>query len=562
MVKEYRLAAKLICYSLLVLAGLGNTGIAVGAATPKATEAEAVRFLRQAAWGPNAATVKKVQQLGITAWLDSQLKTKGKSYPKLKFYPESQPANCTDTCARDNYTYYLLQKYFFSNALAGQDQLRQRVAFALSQIFVTGQSNVPMPAWMRVYQQLLYDNAFGNYRELLYDITLTPAMGRYLDMLNNRCQTRVPNDVNVCRNGSIAQPNENFAREVLQLFSIGTFVLNQDGTYQTDGLGQPIPTYDQAKIEEFARVFTGWVLAPDIKGVGGTVPNYQSPMVVRRNTQNQEMHHDRGAKSLLNGLVIPAGTNAEVELGMAIDNIASHANVAPFISKQLIRHLVTANPSPAYVARIAAVFSANANAANQLGLVVRAILLDPEARTLPDSAVDPDAGKLNEPVVFMLNFLRAFEAKSDGVLNSGSRGASAMSQDVFRSPTVFNYYPAEYEVPGEPNLVGPVFGIFSTQTTMTRSNFINLVLFSGIPVNLPNTPQGTVLNLKTWESLADTPVELVDRLSCWMLHCTMSQSMKTIIVNAVNTVPITNLTLRAQTAIYLVATSAQYQVLR
>jgi hypothetical protein len=127
---------------------------------------------------------------------------------------------------------------------------------------------------------------------------------------------------------------------------------------------------------------------------------------------------------------------------------------------------------------------------------------------------------------------------------------------------VFNYYPAEYEVPGEPNLVGPVFGIFSTQTTMTRSNFINLVLFSGIPVNLPNTPQGTVLNLKTWESLADTPVELVDRLSCWMLHCTMSQSMKTIIVNAVNTVPITNLTLRAQTAIYLVATSAQYQVLR
>ena len=506
--------------------------------------------------------MQRVQQQGIPAWIDVQLKARPKPYPNLRFYPESQPENCIDSCARDNYTYYQLQKHFFANALIGQDQLRQRAAFALSQIFVTAQGAVPMPAWMRTYQQLLYDNAFGNYRELLFDITLTPAMGRYLDMLNNRCQTPVPANVNICRNGSIAQPNENFAREILQLFSIGTFMMNQDGTYQTDGAGQPIPTYDQAKVEEFARIFTGWVLAAPLRGVGGEVPNYKVPMVVRRNSQNQEMHHDRGAKTLLNGAVIPAGTDAEVELNLAIDNIVSHANVAPFISKQLIRHLVTANPSPAYVGRIAAIFSANLNAANQLGVVIKAILMDPEARTLPDSAVDPDAGKLNEPVVFMLNFLRAFEAKSDGVLNGGSRGSAAMNQDVFRSPTVFNYYPAEYEVPGEPNLVGPVFGIFSTLTTITRANFINQVLFSGIPVSLPNTPKGTALTLKIWEDLADTPVELVDRLSCWMLHCTMSQEMKTIIVNAVNTVPVTNLLLRAQTAIYLVATSNHYQVLR
>jgi uncharacterized protein (DUF1800 family) len=529
---------------------------------PKATEAEAVRFLQQASWGPNKATLLKVQQQGIAAWIDGQLKARPKAYPNLKSYPESQPANCVDNCARDNYTYYQLQKHFFTIALTGQDQLRQRAAFALSQIFVTAQGAVPMPAWMRTYQQLLYDNAFGNYRELLFDIALSPAMGRYLDMLNNRCQIRVPANVNVCRNGSSAQPNENFAREILQLFSIGTFMMNQDGTYQTDGAGQPIPTYDQAKVEEFARVFTGWVLAAPLRGVGGDVPNYKVPMVVRRNSQNQEMHHDRDAKTLLNGAVVPAGTDAEVELNLAIDNIVSHANVAPFISKQLIRHLVTANPSPAYVGRIAAIFSANLNAANQLGVVIKAILMDPEARTVPDSAVDPDAGKLNEPVVFMLNFLRAFEAKSDGVLNGGSRGSAAMNQDVFRSPTVFNYYPAEYEVPGEPNLVGPVFGIFSTLTTITRANFINQVLFSGIPVNQPNTPKGTALNLKIWQDLADTPVELVDRLSCWMLHCTMSQEIKTIIVNAVNTVPVTNLLLRAQTAIYLVATSNHYQVLR
>jgi len=562
MIGENGLAVKLLFYSLVAITGVTHAGNSYAAVAPKATEAEAVRFLQQASWGPNKATMQKVQQLGIAAWIDGQLKARPKTYPNLRFYPESQPENCVEICARDNYTYYQLQKHFFANALTGQDQLRQRAAFALSQIFVTAQGAVPMPAWMRTYQQLLYDNAFGNYRELLFDIALNPAMGRYLDMLNNRCQTPVPANVNICRNGSIAQPNENFAREILQLFSIGTFMMNQDGTYQTDGGGQPIPTYDQAKVEEFARVFTGWVLAPPLRGVGGEVPNYKVPMVVRRNSQNQEMHHDRGAKTLLNGAVIPAGTDAEVELNLAIDNIVSHANVAPFISKQLIRHLVTANPSPAYVGRIAAIFSANLNSANQLGVVIKAILMDSEARTLPDAAVDPDAGKLNEPVVFMLNFLRAFEAKSDGVLNGGSRGSAAMNQDVFRSPTVFNYYPAEYEVPGEPNLIGPVFGIFSTQTTITRANFINQVLFSGIPVSQPNTPKGTVLTLKIWEDLADTPVELVDRLSCWMLHCTMSQDMKTIIVNAVNAVPVTNLLLRAQTAIYLVATSNHYQVLR
>ncbi|MEO6164728.1 MAG: DUF1800 family protein [Candidatus Binatia bacterium] len=562
MIRDKGIAAKLLFYSMVAIAGLCHASDAHGAAVPKATEAEAIRFLQQASWGPNKATLLKVQQQGIAAWIDGQLKARPKAYPNLKFYPESQPENCVDNCARDNYTYYQLQKHFFANALTGQDQLRQRAAFALSQIFVTAQGAVPMPAWMRTYQQLLYDNAFGNYRELLFDIAIIPAMGRYLDMLNNRCQTRFPANANVCRNGSSAQPNENFAREVLQLFSIGTFMMNQDGTYQTDGDGQPIPTYDQAKVEEFARVFTGWVLAAPLRGVGGEVPNYKVPMVVRRNSQNQEMHHDRDAKTLLNGAVVPAGTDAEVELNLAIDNIVSHANVAPFISKQLIRHLVTANPSPAYVGRIAAIFTANLNTVNQLGVVIKAILMDPEARTLPDGANDPDAGKLNEPVVFMLNFLRAFEAKSDGVLNGGSRGSAAMNQDVFRSPTVFNYYPAEYEVPGEPNLVGPVFGIFSTQTTITRANFINQVLFSGIPVNQPNTPKGTALNLKIWQDLADTPVELVDRLSCWMLYCTMSQQMKTIIVNAVNTVPVTNLLLRAQTAIYLVATSNHYQVLR
>jgi Protein of unknown function (DUF1800) len=199
---------------------------------------------------------------------------------------------------------------------------------------------------------------------------------------------------------------------------------------------------------------------------------------------------------------------------------------------------------------------------DQLEHVVRAILMDAEARTPPNGATDPDYGKLNEPALLMLSFLRAFDAKSDGVLNGTSIGSAAMNQDIFRSPTVFNYYPAEYEVPGEDNLVGPVFGIFSSQTSVARANFINRVLFTGITPDPPDRPKGTSLNLKAWQKLAADPATLVNRLSCLLLDCTMSAAMQTVIVNAVNTVPPTDLLLRAQTAIYLITTSAHYQVQR
>ena len=334
-----------------------------------------------------------------------------------------RPASCTGDCQRDNYTYYQLQRHFFTNALYGQDQLRQRVAFALGQIIVTSQVDVPLPSWMRTYQQLLYRSAFGNFRQLLYDVTVNPTMGRFLDMLNNRCQTRTPPNVNICRNGLNSQPNENYAREILQLFSIGTFLLNQDGTRQLDGNGNPISTYDQTVVEEFSRVFTGWILAaalPGPPGIGGTVPNYRRPDASAAGlARTSKTITIRGPKTLLNGLQLPGGQSQAVELGAAIDNIAFHPNVAPFIGKQLIQHLVTSNPSPAYVARIAAVFASNANSPTQLYDVVRAILLDPEARgDFIDPATQPNYGKLREPVQFITNLLRAFNANSDGVLNS------------------------------------------------------------------------------------------------------------------------------------------------
>ena len=538
------------------------------------SSADTVRLLEQATFGPTYDLIAHIQQVGSEAFLDEQPAAPMTDYPELPFWPQTRPTTCTNvapsTCQRDNYTMYPLQQHFFLNALSGQDQLRQRVAFILGQILVTSAVDIPLPSWMRGYQQLLYRSAFGNFRQLLYDITLNPTMGRFLDMLNNRCQTPTPANANVCRNGLKSQPNENYAREILQLFSIGTFVLNQDGTRALDGNGNPISTYDQKTVEEFARVFTGWVLTPALPGppeVGGTVPNYRDPMVLHKDSQGREDYHDRGPKTLLNGVQLPGGQSADQELNAAIDNIADHPNVAPFITKQLIQHLVTSNPSPAYVQRIANVFVANRTSATQLFEVVRAILLDPEARgDFKDSATTPNYGKLREPVQFITNILRAFNAKSDGILNSlnvssSAIGSADMNQDLFNAPSVFNFFPPTARVPGE-NALGPEFALFSSLTSLRRANFVNRVIFSTIAAAPPNRPSGTSIDLAPWDPLASDPNQLIDALNQLLLHGVMSEEMRQSVMTAVTSIPASNRRLRVRTAIYLIATSSQYQVQR
>src|SRR5262245_21310846 len=296
------------------------------------SRADTIRFLEQSTFGPTSELVAHVQDIGFEAFLTEQFAAPMSDYPELEFWPPRRPPSCTETCQTYNYTLYLLQRHFFSNALYGQDQLRQRVAFALGQILVVSAVDIRLPSWMRGYQQLLYRSAFGNFRQLLHDMTLNPAMGRFLNMLNNRCQTHIPPEVDVCRNGLSFKPNENYAREVLQRFSIGTFLLHQDGTHQVDGNGNPIATYNQHMIEEFARVLTGWILAPALAGpadIGGTVPNYRDPMRVRRDVQGREDYHDRGPKTLLSGVTLPAGQAEEQALTAAIDNIFHHPTVGP-----------------------------------------------------------------------------------------------------------------------------------------------------------------------------------------------------------------------------------------
>lgn len=544
------------------------------APTPKAygpnesNDADVVRLLEQATWGATSAEVARVKSLGLRAYVEEQLNApvanpaKGSNYPDLTFPPDDQNTGCPSgsppECARDNYSPYPIQKTFFTNALTREDQLRQRVAWALHQIMVVSARDINRPSWMTPYLQALDRGAFGNFRTLLQDITLNPGMGEYLDM----------------RRSTAANPNENFAREILQLFSVGVDELNLDGTPRLDAQGNRLPVYTQKTVDEFTRVLTGWNFST---AIASGISNYRDPMVPRGGTT-----HDTGAKTLLRGAVVPACTSsnsvcAQNDLAAALDNIFNHPNVGPFISKQLIQHLVTSNPSPAYVERVARVFNDDcaglypqspcANTRGNMKAVVRAILLDPEARG--DVKTDPTYGRLREPVQYITNILRAFNATSDGVLGNRSAGGDLpgqLDQPVFLPATVFSYYPPDYEVPGT-KLLGPAFGILSTSTTLRRANVANQLIYTGVPVGRDN-PTGTQLNLSSLESLAandTTGVQLVNQLDALLMHGTMPAGMRSLVLSAVTAIPTSDTAFarkRTQAAVYLVVTSPQFEVQR
>jgi hypothetical protein len=505
---------------------------------------------------------------GFAAYIDNQFATppqfaNGSNYPDpmdpglcfdqggVCWIETIAPADCQagqGSCFRDNYSTYRLQQQFFFNALTQPDQLRQRVAFALSQIVVVSEVDIKPASWMTPYLQLLDRNVFGNFRNLLNDITLNPAMGEYLNMRGNK-RTSV---------------NENYAREILQLFSIGLDKLNLDGTPQLDVQGRRIPTYGQEEITNFARVFTGWDLAAQIQP---GILNYRDPMVVTVQG-GVEVDHDTGPKTLLNGVTIPAGTNAQTELNIAIDNIFNHPNVGPFIGKNLIQHLVTSNPSPAYVGRVATAF--NNAPRGDMKAVIRAILLDPEARNAP---TDLNYGHLREPVLFITNTLRAFDinaATTDFVLADSFLPFNApvdlrMDQDLFRSPSVFNYFPPDNVVAGT-TIFGPEFAIQSTTTALARVNFIHEIVFQEMPQS-DDRPLGTWVDLAFLEPSAvlpesANPTALIDELNSRLMHGSMSTAFYNIVRNGVAAMPEDDLTGRVQKAVYLIASSSQYQVER
>jgi uncharacterized protein (DUF1800 family) len=483
-----------------------------------------------------------VQQAGIRATLEQQLAQGLSVFPDLPLVPNTAPnPPPTPTYIRDNYTMYPLQNFFFTNALYGANQLRQRVAWALHQVLVVSGVDISHPSQMKPYLEVLEKGAFGNYRTLLEDITLNPAMGRYLNMAGNRYAANL-------------SPNENYGREILQLFSIGLVKLNPDGTQMKDANGNTIPTYDQAVVHDFARVFTGWNFAA---APAPGITNYIDPMVLTPS------NHDPGTKVLLNGLTLPAPRTGPADLKAALDNIFNHPNVGPFICTRLIQHLVTSNPSPPYVARVAAVFNNNgAGVRGDMLAVVRAILLDPEARG--DIKTSPTYGHLREPAQYICNVLRAFNAKSvdgtkpsDGYLNPQ---AVNMGQDLYRPPSVFSYYSPNYSIAGtSPPVKGPEFQLYNTATAIKQANFINTMVYGNIGVGT-NSPNGTALDLSGWTQLAANPPALVEALNQLLLHGTMSAEMRNSILTAVNAVSASNPKRRAQAAIYLVTSSSQYLV--
>ena len=494
--------------------------VQVGASNTAVTAAVAARFLEQSTFGPTPALIQHVQQVGLQPFLNEQFSATASSYP-------TPPANSDIS---------VVKQRFFTNALTGQDQLRQRVTWALAQIFVVSNQKIGDPTAFTLWMNMLQKDAFGNFSTLLNDVTLSPTMGHYLDMVRN--DKPDPN--------SGTQPNENYAREILQLFSIGLAQLNPDGTPQVDSNGVPVPTYTQDTIIGFAHVFTGWTY-PTRSGQTAFFYNgeyYGGPMIPF------DSHHDTGQKLLLNGVTLPAGGTTQSDLTAALQNIVSHPNVGPFLSRQLIQHLVTSNPTPAYVARITAIFNDNGSGVRgDLKAVVNAILMDSEARRGDDpTQVQASDGHLKEPVLFMMNLLRATNATSDGAnLNNY---VSNMKQEPFESPTVFNFYPPDNVIAGT-TLLGPEFRIFNSTTAISRINFVNDLAFG-------NVGSTTKTDISSYVALAPNPAELVDSLSGVLTHGPLSDGARSTIITTVTN--LTDNTKRAQTALYLVGSSSQFQV--
>jgi uncharacterized protein (DUF1800 family) len=493
--------------------------------TPQVTPAAAARFLEQASFGPDRASIEEVQRLGFEGWIDQQFQEPVSPYqdPAMIAYTSVAP----------------LQARFFTNAVHGPDQLRQRMTFALAQIWVISASLANSPERFVPYLRILQNRSFGNYRDLMRDMTLSPTMGDWLNMVNN-----VKADTT---RGTRA--NENYARELLQLFTIGTVMLTSGGTPLLDQ-GQPMPAYTQFNIQEFSRALTGWTYPtrPESKLAARNAAYYAGPM------EAWEANHDTGSKTLLLGIQTPAGQSAAKDLDAVLDNLFYHPNVAPFVCKNLIQHLVKSNPSADYVARVVTVFDGPTGGAQrgELKAVIKAILLDPEARA-GDDASQPEAtdGHLREPVLWYAALMRALGAMVNDTNPLPSRGA-AMGQNIHFPPTVFNYYMPGTKVTGV-DLLGPEFEILTPTTAIERANQVNTVIYSSLG-------NGAVVDLNSWAALANSPTELLDEIDLIFFRSSMPVELRQILLDAV--VNTAGERAKAQAALYLAASSAYYTVQR
>lgn len=574
--KSTRLQRFLILYyKLLGISSLVPI-FASAAVSPNATltaEQAAARFLSQATFGPSAADIAAFRPYhsNYEAWIDLQAAK-----------PVTLSADVLEAARRAG-KFTFADQMIARNArlkvmLTADDQLRQRMAYALSQIIVISDNDSAVQdadGGSCSFWDMLARNALGNFRTLMLEVTQHPMMGRYLTYYRNR-KAPVSN---------LTQPDENYARELMQLFTIGLYHLNEDGSVVTDVSGRPLETYTNTQITHFARVFTGFTDA-------GTQPTGSGPQRLDFPFEQQnfidpmrmwEPQHDTGAKILLSypgarKVNLPAGQTGLQDVRDALDNLIEHPSCAPFISRILIQRLVSSNPSPDYIRRVAKVFANNgAGVRGDLLAVVKAILLDPEARGF-DSIGNPRHGKLREPFLRVTHTLRAFRFRlapwvSDpryeprgGIPYNIGFDEGVMGQYPLGSPSVFNFYSPDYEPAGpikSAGLVGPEYQILNSVTAVSFPNALNNL------VALPQgwTPIGTFeLDLAEQTKLADNPDALIDNLDLLLTHGTMSNETRAAIRVALTSItqgmvtPESLSLKRAQLAIRLVLSCPEYAV--
>ncbi|MBS0633165.1 MAG: DUF1800 domain-containing protein [Verrucomicrobia bacterium] len=463
------------------------------------TPAEAARFLLQATLGPTPDEIARVVEIGYEAWIDEQFEL-----PPSIAHHEVHVARLAGL-------HFEVHHAWWRQVLNAPDALRHRLAVALSEIFVISEVAIEFVAWeFTEYYDDLGRMAFGNWRDLLRAVTLDPLMGYYLTYLRNRkadpAQQRFP--------------DENYAREVMQLFSIGLWELNPDGTHKLDAQGREIPTYDNREIMEFARVFTGLSFGGPTADPKKPEDFFNAPLNYSVAMEMWEDQHDRGEKVLLRGKRLPAFDQAPGRKGMddiddAVTNLFEHPNVGPFFGRLLIQRLVSSNPTPAYIARVAAAFADNGRGVRgDMRAVIKAILLDPEARTV--APIGPLSGRLREPYLRYVALARSFRARSEaGTYKSHDHEVLlAMNQIVMNSPSVFNFFLPDYQQPGkiaEAGLYAPEFQIMTSTTAITSANVLTGTVATGFG-DFSDGPDRLRLDLSEETKLADRPDELIELL--------------------------------------------------
>ena len=503
------------------------------------TPTEASRFLHQASFGATAAEIARLQRIGYGPWLDEQF-----AMPERPAHLFAlQAAAASGAKLTDAH----LMNSFWAQAVTGPDALRQRVAFALSQIFVVSLQDVTVAKYRRgvgSYLDMLGREAFGTYRSLLEAVTRHPMMGLYLSHLRNQKEDPARS----------REPDQNYAREVMQLFSIGLHELHPDGTPRVAG-GQPVESYDSDDVIGLSRVFTGFSWAgPDLlegRFLGRSTPAPDPNRDVLP-MQGYPQFHSTAEKRFL-GTVIPAGEGRPDEsLRIVLDTLAAHPNVGPFLGRQLIQRLVTSNPSAAYVWRVGQAFDSGRFRAwtwatgsgrrGDLRATIAAVLLDQEARS-SRAASGPGFGRVREPILRLANWMRAFNARSASgrfLLGATDDPATSLGQSPMRAPSVFNFQRPGYVPPNTAiaaaGLVAPELQNVHETSVVGYANFMRSAVSSGVGSGSPRDIQA---DYAAELSLADRPEALVDRVSLLLCAGSMSSGTRALIRDAVASVPLT-----------------------